>query len=297
MNYKSGVAMVLMAGVLWSFQGLIIRQMAEAGSWSVLFWRSVGMLPALSLFFIWRSNGTALAALRKAGTAGFLGGLGLVVAMGGAIVAFQTTTVANAAFLFAASPFFAAILGRIILAETVSSQTWTAIGIALVGITIRVGDGLAAGAWLGNLAALLASLGFAGFTVTLRWRRVDDSLPFSIIGAVFSILTGAVMAGVTGEPLLVPAADVLWCLLMGVFTLSGGMILYTLGSKVVPSAELTLLSNTEVLLAPIWVWLLLGESGTDGTLLGGAVLLVAILFNAYSGAKRNLLARAVPLTP
>ena len=78
----------------------------------------------------------------------------------------------------------------------------------------------------------------------------------------------------------------MWCVLMGVVTLSGGMILYTFGSRVVPSAELTLLSNTEVLLAPFWVWLVLDETASTATLVGGAVVLVAILFNALSGMRR-----------
>ncbi len=79
---------------------------------------------------------------------------------------------------------------------------------------------------------------------------------------------------------------------MGVVTMSGGMILYTLGSRVVPSAELALLSNTEVLLAPFWVWLILGETASTGTFIGGAVVLVAILFNAYAGVRRMAPARS-----
>lgn len=82
----------------------------------------------------------------------------------------------------------------------------------------------------------------------------------------------------------------MWCVLMGVATMSGGMILYTFGSRVVPSAELALLSNTEVLLAPFWVWLIFGETASAGTFVGGAILLMAILFNALSGVRRLALA-------
>ncbi len=257
MRYGTGMVLVLAAGLLWSFQALIIRQIGEAGPWTVLFWRSLSMFPVLLAMLVWRSGGSPLPAIRKAGLAGVLGGIGLVAAMGGAILAFQTTTIANAAFLLAASPFLTAILGRIILGEPVAQQTWMAIGIALVGIFIMVREGLSGGDWLGNAAALASALGFAAFTVTLRWRRLDD---------------------------------ILWCVLMGVVTMSCGMILYTLGSKVVPSAELTLLSNVEVMLAPFWVWLLMNETASAGTFLGGGILLVAILFNAYSGVRRMALA-------
>ncbi len=287
MRYGTGMALVLAAGTLWSFQALIIRQIGDAGPWTILFWRSLAMLPVLLLFISWRSGGSPLPAIRKAGIAGVLGGIGLIAAMGGAIAAFQWTTVANAAFLLAASPFLAALLGRAILGEAVAPRTWTAIAIALVGIFVMVREGLAAGAWLGNLAALVSALGFAAFTVALRWRRTDDSLPSVVLGSLFSIIAGAIIASRLGQPLAVSTLDLLWCVLMGVVTLSGGMILYTLGSKVVPSAELALLSNTEVMLAPFWVWLLMGETASTGTFVGGTILLAAILFNALAGARRT----------
>lgn len=286
MRYGTGMVLVLVAGVLWSFQALIIRQIDVAGAWTVLFWRSMAMVPVLLAFISWRVGGSPLPAIRNAGLAGILGGIGLIAAMGGAILAFQTTTVANAAFLLAASPFLAAILGRAILRERVTPQTWAAIGIALVGIFIMVREGLAAGAWTGNVAALASALGFATFTVALRWRHVEDSFPSVAIGGIFSVIVGGGIALQLGQPLMVPATDLLWCLLMGVVTLAGGMILYTLGSKVVPSAELALLSNTEVMLAPFWVWLLMGETASAGTFVGGAVLMVAILFNGFSGVWR-----------
>lgn len=290
MRYRTGMVMVLGAGVLWSFQALIIRQIDVAGAWTVLFWRSLAMLPVLALLLAWRSGGSPLPVMRKAGSAAALGGIGLVAAMSGAIIAFQTTTVANACFLFTASPFIAAILGRLLLAETVAPRTWTAISIALVGIFVMVREGLGAGAFVGNVAALTSAFGFAAFTVTLRWRRIDDSLPASIYGAIFAILAGALVTGLGGQTLFVPAADVMWCVLMGLVTMSGGMILYTLGSKVVPSAESTLLSNTEVMLAPFWVWLVLGETASANTFIGGAILLMAFLYNAWSGVQQRALA-------
>ena len=114
--------------------------------------------------------------------------------MGGAILAFQSTTVANAAFLLAASPFLAAVLGRLILGETVAPSTWGAMGLALVGIFVMVREGLAAGAVLGNVAALVSALGFAAFTVALRWRRIEDSLPAALLGSVFGVVAGAAAA-------------------------------------------------------------------------------------------------------
>lgn len=286
MRYGTGVLMVLAAGLVWSFQALIIRQIEVAEAWAVLTWRSAAMVPVLLACLAVAERGSPLPALGKSGLAGVLGGIALVVAMGGTILAFQTTTIANAAFLLAASPFLAAILGRLILGEAVAPRTWGAIALALVGIFLMVREGLAAGALVGNVAALTAALGFAAFTVSLRWRRVESSLPPTILGAGFAVVAGALATVQLGQPLVIPATDVMWCVLMGVVTMSGGMVLYTLGSRVVPSAELTLLSNTEILLAPVWVWLIMGETASANTLIGGAVVLAAILFNAFAGVRR-----------
>ena len=284
------MVLVVAAGVLWSVQGLIFRQIDTAGTWAVLFWRSVGMVPVLLAFLAWRAGGSPMPAIRKVGLAGALGGLGLVGAFAGAIFSIQATTIANAVFLFAASPFLTALLGWVVLGERVRPATWAAIGVALVGIFVMVREGLAvgSGAMAGNVAALLSALGFAVFTVTLRWRKLDDSLPSVLLGGIFSIFAGWLVAGHLGQALAVPVADAVWSMAMGAVTLSGGMVLYTLGSRVVPAAELALLSNIEVMLAPFWVWLLLGETATAWTLVGGAILMVAVIFNGLSGARRGL---------
>ncbi len=288
MTYRKGVVLALVAALLWSLNGLAIRQIEVAGTWAVLFWRSAGMVPVLALWVALNSGGAVLAPIRRTGVAGVLGGLGLVAAFGGAIHALQSTTIANAVLLFAASPFLAAILGRLLLGEPVRAATWSAIAVALAGMAVMVGGGLSGGAIWGNLSALLSALGFAVFTVTLRWGRLDDMMPAVLLGGVFSMLTGLGMALATGAALLVPAADIAVAVSMGAVLLALGMALYTLGSRVVPAAELTLLSMAEVLLAPIWVWLVMAETASGSTLAGGALVLGAIAFNALSGMRRRV---------
>jgi drug/metabolite transporter (DMT)-like permease len=284
MRYGTGVMLVIAAGTLWSAMGLSIRLIEAANTWQVLVWRSVGMAPVL-LAFIWvASGGQVMARMRAAGWVGALGGLGLVLAFGGAIYAIQTTSIANAVFLFAASPFFAAVLGWVFLREPVRPATWAALAIAILGMGLMVREGLAGGALAGNLAALASALGFALFTVTLRWGRLGDMMPAVVLGAVFSALTGALILALRGEGLAVSPRDMGLSLGMGAVLLACGMVLYTIGSRVVPAAELTLLSLIEVLLAPLWVFLLLGETASAGTFLGGAFVLTAILGNALTGA-------------
>jgi drug/metabolite transporter (DMT)-like permease len=287
MRYGTGLLLVVTAGLLWSLQGLVFRQIDEAEPWAVLFWRSLGMIPVLLLFLLLQPGHALLPAVRQVGAAGIIGGLGLVGAFGGAVYSIQTTTVANAVFLFAAAPLLTAVLAWIVLGERPRLATWASIALALVGIFIMVRHGLSGGAFLGNLAALISAMGFAVFTVAIRASGARDTLPFVLVGSVMSLAAGAIGAAVAGHALAVPAEDIGWAAMMGAVLLTGGLILYTRGSRVVPAAELALLSGIEVVLAPIWVWLFLNETADRNTLIGGTFILLAALGNGLSRAWRQ----------
>lgn len=267
--------------------GLGIRLMEAANTWQILFYRSWGLAPFLFLVIAFRSGGRPVAVIRKSGIAGIVGGLGLVFAFSGGIYAIQATTVANAMFLFAAAPFFAAVMGWLILGESVRRATWAAMIFALLGVALMVWEGMSLGRVGGNVAALLSAMGFAVFTVALRWRKLDDTMPTVFLAGVFAIAVSATVCDVAGYGLDVPLNDVLVALAMGVFQVGLGLTLYTIGSKALPAAELALLSMTEVVLGPVWVWLIFGETVGLYTLVGGAVLITALLGNALSGARRK----------
>lgn len=285
MRYATGVGLVVMAALLWSLQGLIFRQIETASPWAILFWRSLGMAPVILAFVLWRSRGSVRKPLRGVGWAGVAGALGLVMAFGGAVYAFQSTTVANAVFLFAATPFLTAMLAWAMLGERVSPRTWGSIALAMVGIFVMVRGGLEGGALPGNIAALCSAAGFAAFTVTLRRKGVTDPMPTVFLGAILATITGALATWSFAETLAMPRADTLWALGMGAVTLSGGMVLYTLGSRVVPAADLTLLMTIEVMLSPLLVWVFLGETARPTTLLGGVFVLAAIVITARAGTR------------
>ncbi len=285
MTYMTGAGLVFLAGVVWSVQGLLIRNIHDSGPWVILFWRSTGMVPVL-LIWIWLDErGRTWAQIRAVGWPGLIGGIGLVAAFSGAIYSFQTTSVANAVLLFTASPFFAALLGRVLLGEAVSALTWTAIGLAVVGVAVMVGGGIAGGTMIGNLAALLSAFGFSVFSVALRWRDQGNMIPSILLGGLFSMIAGTIAAGLMQQSLWAPGNDIGIALGMGAVTLAGGLILYTIGSRAVPAAQATLISLVEVLLAPVWAWAFLAEVVTPGTLIGGGVLLVAVFMNAYGGRR------------
>jgi len=286
-SYFVGVVLVLMSGVFWSSMGLGIRMIEQANVWQILFYRSIALACFLFCIITLRSGYRPLAAIRNAGIAGAIGGVGLVFAFSGGIYAIQTTTVANAMFLFAAAPFLAAVAGWVILREQVRHATWVAMLFAIVGIAIMVINGFAAGKLVGNVSALLSATGFAVFTIALRWGKLEDMLPAVFLAGVFAIIAGAIVCEFNGYGFDLPRNDIVISMSMGVFQVGMGLVIYTIGSRVVPAAELALLSMTEVLLGPLWVWIFIGETVSFYTLLGGTVLMLALAGNALSGLRRK----------
>ncbi|MDC0188192.1 DMT family transporter [bacterium] len=286
-NYSSGVLLVLAAGICWSSMGLGIRHIEVANVWQILFFRSLALTPLLLLVLTLRARGNPFPIIQRVGLAGGVGGISLVFAFSGGILAVQTTSVANAMFLFAAAPFFAAVLGWLVLKEHVRNVTWICMMAALVGIVIMVWEGISIGRIIGNVAALISALGFAIFTISLRWKKLEDMLPTVFLAGIFAIFFAGALCQIKGYGFDVPKRDIWIAVALGVFQVGAGLILYTLGSKVVPSAELALLSMTEVVFGPFWVWLFLGETVGGYTLLGGMILLIAIASNALTGLRRK----------
>jgi len=284
---ERGLLLVLAAGVLWSTMGLGIKLIEDATVWQILLYRSA----SLSLFLyvvIWlRSRESPFAQIRRIGLPVVVAGLSLVAAFSGGIYAIQTTSVANAMLLFATSPFLAAALGWLLLREPVRRATGLASVVAIAGITIMVADEASTGTLIGSLAALGSALGFAAFTVSLRWGKSTEMLPAVFLSGVFAVLVSFLICLATDLPMILSLRDAGISLGMGVYQVGAGLILYTIGSRSLPAAELTLLSLVEVVLAPLWVWLFLGETATVNTLIGGAVLLTAVAGNAISGATRK----------
>jgi len=190
-------------------------------------------------------------------------------------------------FLFAAAPFVAAILGWIILKEAVLRSTWIAMLFAMVGVVVMVADGFSAGQASGNLAAILSAIGFAVFSISLRWGRLGDMMPAVFLAGIFTAVTSFIICQVNDYPSMLSVNDASIAIAMGVFQVGAGLTLYTIGSKVVPAAQLTLLCMTEVILGPFWVWLFLGETFGVYTLIGGVILMLAIGFNAVGGVRHK----------
>ena len=286
-THKHGLLFVFAAGVLWSTVGLGIRMIEDAVVWQILLYRSISMSLFLYMVIRLRSGESPFLQIRRIGLPGVVAGLSLVAAYSGGIYAIQNTSVANAMLLFATAPFMAAVLGWLVLREPVRAATWIAIAVALGGILIMVSDKTGDVAVQGSLAALGSALGFAVFTVALRWGRSGEMLPSVFLSGLFAIVITFGICQILELSVVFSLQDGGVAMGMGVFQVGAGLILYTLGSRSLPAAELTLLSLAEVLLGPLWVWLFLNETASLNTLVGGAVLLMAIAGNAVSGKRRK----------
>ena len=286
-THKHGLLFVFAAGVLWSTVGLGIRMIEDAVVWQILLYRSISMSLFLYMVIRLRSGESPFLQIRRIGLPVVVAGLSLVAAYSGGIYAIQNTSVANAMLLFATAPFMAAVLGWLVLREPVRAATWIAIAVALGGILIMVSDKTGDVAVQGSLAALGSALGFAVFTVALRWGRSGEMLPSVFLSGLFAIVITFGICQILELSVVLSLQDGGVAMGMGVFQVGAGLILYTLGSRSLPAAELTLLSLAEVLLGPLWVWLFLNETASLNTLVGGAVLLIAIAGNAVSGKRRK----------
>ena len=286
-EYTRGLLLVFIAGILWSTVGLGIRMIQDASVWQILLYRSLSLSALLAIVIYLRSGRNPLAIVFGSNRNNHIAAISLVAAYSGGIFAIQNTSVANAMLLFATAPFFAAILGWVVLREKVRTFTWFAIVISLVGIGIMVYDKPHGIVLLGSLAALGSALGFAIFTVALRYGRAGDMLPSVFLSGIYAIFIMLGICTLFDLKFLLTVNDGSISIGMGICQVGAGLILFTIGSKSVPAVELTLLSLTEVILGPIWVFFLLNETASVKTLIGGAVILLAIAGNALAGARRK----------
>lgn len=286
-HYLKGVALVLGATLCWSSGGLLVRQIQIADAWGVIGYRSLWVTFWILVALAVSHRGRTVRAFRAVGWSGIVGGICLSLAFTGFIMSLLSTTVANTLFVMSASPFFGAILGRLVLREPVQPTTWAAIAVALGGIGVMVSEGLLAtagsGVLFGSVMALLAALGMGGYATALRRGRAVDMTPSICIAGALTTVVGI---GLTGTP-LIGWHDLAVTFVLGLVQIGAGVFLFVRGSRYLPAAELTLLALMETLLGSFWVWLFLGESPSLWTLAGGAIVLGAVVAQPFLALLRS----------
>ncbi|MDE0308678.1 MAG: DMT family transporter [Acidiferrobacterales bacterium] len=281
-----GVFLVLTAGVFWSFAGLAVRLIEFANEWQILFYRSTTLVAFLVLYLSVSRGRAVIDAVRDCGWIGFFAGFSLSLAFCTWIYALTHTTVANALFLLSTAPFIAALAGWWLLGERVTSTLVWFILMATVGVAVMVAEGYQFGTLFGTVMGLLSATGFGLFAVFLRMGRTTDLVPAVLWAGVSATIISACMVGLTGSGLEVTTRDWLLCASMGIFQVGVGLVIFTHGAKYLPAAEITLLSLTEIVLGPIWVWLAIREVPGIMTVIGGAIVLSAIAGQSFFTLRR-----------
>jgi drug/metabolite transporter (DMT)-like permease len=276
-----GRAMVAGAALLWSMAGILAR-LVEADAWTISFWRSLlGGLFLLAVVAI-RAGGDIAAPFRAMGRVGWFLGCWLGVEAVLFILAFAHTTIANALIIIAVNPLIAALLGWLVLQERIALHTAAALAVSLMGVTYMVWGSVGGGSALGDLLALAVALGFAVVIVTIRRNGDVDLLPAMAVAG----FVGAAVALPFAAPFSISLGDIGYLALFGFGEFGLSLVLFTAGTRLVPTVEVALLGLVETALAPIWVWLAVGEAPGPRALVGGAIVLGTLLLYTIADWRR-----------
>ena len=293
---SSAIVIVLIAGVFWSFGPLVVRHIdnAQLIPWQYLFFRGSVIFLVLNIYLFLGEGQKFIGNYSKIGLSGLIGGVSLGIANISFILSITTTTAAVTMMMLATQPFVAAILAYIFLKEKISKTTFIAITVAAAGIIFMSLDSKGEGTLFGLINGLLSSLGFAGFTVSLRWRKNTPKFTTVAIAGIFCAAVAILVLFFYDTNILISLKNTSLSALHG-FLVCSALILYSSNAKYLPAADLTLLSLTEVLGGIFWVWLPwfgINEVPSVNTLIGGAIIISAIIFYGYN-TKRVLQSRYV----
>jgi drug/metabolite transporter (DMT)-like permease len=272
-EHRLGVALVTAAAVAWSLAGFFTR-LIPLDAWTILFWRGIFGGFFISLYVIAHYRGRTLAVTRAMGWPGLLITCLSTLGMTTFIPALKLTSVANVAIICATGPFVAAVIAWLWLRERVSGLTLGASLLAFAGVALTVaGAGGSAGSLSGDILAFVMTSAIAAMTVALRRYRGVPMLPT----ACLSNFLGSVISLAFAAPLAVGAVDLGNLALFGLVQMSLGLTFFTIGSRLIPAAEAALISVLETPLAPLWVWLAFDERVSPQALIGGGVVMIAVI--------------------
>ena len=281
-NPKIAVPVVLFAGILWSFGPLVVRYMDNPNQvpWQYIFGRGLTIFILLNLYLYFEEGIKFYKNYLKMGYSGIIGGTGLGIAMISFIYSITNTSAAITLLCLAAMPFFTALLAFLFLKEKISLNVWISIFIATIGIIIMAFGSTGSNSLVGFIFGMLSSIGFSIFSVTLRWRTQTPKFTTVAFSGFFCFVFAAIMLLSTKQVFFSTSYN------GALFSLHGtlvclGLIFYSIGSKAIPAAELTLLSLTEVIGGIFWVWVpILGinEVPDTYTIVGGFFLFISLIY-------------------
>lgn len=277
-----GTLLMVSAMVILSPDALLIS-VIKTDPWTLVFWR--GLLTAITLSFtlVFTHGKGVLREIIRMGPAGILAGIFFGVSTISFVLSIRMTTAANTLVIVASSPLFAAIFTRIFLSEKVPLRTWMAVMTGFSGIIIIFSGSLSGGNTLGDFLALVTATIMAGNFVIIRSRKKVSMIPAVVLSGLLTTMFTVFFI----NPLSVRAQDILLLAVLGSVVLPIPLSIMTVAPKLIPAPEVSLIMLLETFLAPVWVWLVIGQTPAVETVLGGSVLVATLIFHALAGRRRD----------
>jgi len=282
-----GPFLIFLGACSLSFGGLIVKSFEGATLWQILFWRTVFFLIVISLYLTLTYKKQVFRSFYNLGCPGFFGGFILSLGFSVYVFAMYNTTVANANFIIQTQTIFLAIFGYFFLKEKISAITLTSIILAISGILLMVGSSLSPGQMSGNIAAFIMPISFATLILVVRKYPTVDMVPAQFVAGVFALLIGYLMS----EKIMISPNDIFLGFLAGFLQLGLGFIFITIGAQRTPSAMVGIIMLTEAVLGPLWAWLFINEQPPFIVIIGGSIVIFAVLlqfYNLYTSEKKAI---------
>jgi len=270
-RHREGVLLVLLATVAWSAGGLFTR-LLPFDPWTIVAWRGVFGTLFIGAYLLWRYGRGTLGTIRRMGPMGGFITLCSTASITLFVPAFQRTSVANAFTIYAALPFVAAGISWLWLRERPSAGTLLASAVAMAGIAVMLGPS-AEGPRLGDFLAMLATTATALLAVAIRRSRHLEMVPVAWLANILSVLVAAPFAAhlldLTPRDYLVAAG-------FGLVPMTMGLMLFVIGSALIPATLATLINTMETPFGALWAWIGIGEVPATTTVVGGAIVLASV---------------------
>ena len=273
-----GSILVFLGACILSFGGLIVKSFEGATLWQILFWRQFFFIIVVTLFLLITYKSKIFYAFYKSGLLGVLGGIVLACGFCSYVFAMYNTTVANTNFIIQTQTIFLAIFGYFFLKEKISKITLASIIIAFAGIILMVGNSLSPGQLSGNLVAFIMPISFAFLILIVRKYPEIDMVPLQLTAGAVAMIIGFMLS----PEIIISKHDIFLGFLAGFLQLGFGFILITIGARSTPAAFVGIIMLTEAVLGPLWAWLFINENPPFIVLIGGSVVIVAVLLQFLS---------------
>ena len=278
LNKVPGPFLVFLGACTLSFGGLIVKSFEGANLWQILFWRSVFFSIVVMFFLFLNYKKNFFNSIYKIGLPGFFGGIVLSCGYAGYVFAMYNTTVANANFIIQTQTIFLAVFGYIFLKEKITILTITSIFLAFAGIFLMLGSSLTSGQMIGNIAAFIMPISFAVLILTVRKYPNVDMIPLQLIAGIGAIIIGYIFS----SKIILSSHDLFLGFIAGFFQVGLGFIFITIGAKTTPSALVGIIMLIEAILGPLWAWLFINETPPIVVLVGGTIVLLAVVLQFFN---------------